>query len=61
MLDLLSSCSDKRPIELSFSMTLSRAVFSSCCYSASFEVIRRDTCTSLKHQETSQNEQEANI
>jgi hypothetical protein len=39
MLGLLSSCSDKHLIELSFSMTLSRAVFSSCCYSAIFEVI----------------------
>jgi hypothetical protein len=29
ILDLLSSCSDKRPIALSFSMTLRRAVFSS--------------------------------
>jgi hypothetical protein len=39
MLGLLSSCSDKRSIKLSFSMTLSRAVFSSYCCSASFEVI----------------------
>jgi hypothetical protein len=39
MLGLLSRCSDKRPIELSSLMTLSRAEFSSCFYSASFEVI----------------------
>jgi hypothetical protein len=39
MMDLLSSCSDKRPIAPSLSMTLRRAVFSSCFYSASFEVI----------------------
>jgi hypothetical protein len=30
MLGLLTSCFDKRLIELSFLMTLSRAVFSSC-------------------------------
>jgi hypothetical protein len=39
MLGLLSSCSDKHLIKLSFSMTLSRGAFSSCFYSTSFEVI----------------------
>jgi hypothetical protein len=51
---LLSSYSEKRPIELSFSMTLSRAEFSSFICSLASRSFQHGTCASLELQETNQ-------